>query len=225
VRKLKILGKSSAKNEFAVIGLGHFGASLARRLEALGHTVLGVDNDPVRIQAMADEITSAVILDATNEDALQEVDIAAFGTVIVGIDNDFEVSALVTAYLKGLGIGRVICLAKTSRHRDILMRIGADQVILSDEDSGMRLAETLAQPAMLERVLLDAEHSLIELRTPGSLVAQSVSRLAQYGITVLLIQRQQRLLPCPAADTRLEAGDTLFVVGQREHLFQITSLP
>jgi trk system potassium uptake protein TrkA len=222
---VRILGQRSAKNEFAVVGLGHFGASLARRLEVMGHAVLGIDNDPMRIQAIADEITSAVILDAANEDALQEVDIAAFGTVIVGIDNDFEVSALVTAHLKGLGIGRVICLAKTSRHRDILMRIGADQVILSDEDSGIRLAETLAQPAMLERVLLDAEHSLVELRTPDSLAAQPVSRLAQYGITVLLIHRQQRLLPCPNAETKLEAGDTLFVIGRREHLLQITSLP
>ncbi len=44
--------------------------------------------------------------------------------------------------------------------RDILLRIGADQVIVSDEDSGVRLAETLAAPNLLERVLLDADHSL-----------------------------------------------------------------
>ncbi len=225
MRRSKTRGKAQAKKEFAVVGLGHFGASLARRLEAMGHTVLGIDSDMARVQAIADDITSAVALDATNEDALQEVDIAAFGTAIVGIDDDFEASALVTAGLKSLGIPRVICLAKSRRHRDILLRIGADQVILSDEDSGVRLAETLALPDLQERVLLDADHSLAELKAPESLTAQPVSALAQYAVTVLMIQRQDRLLPCPDAATRLERGDTLFVVGAREKLLEVAALP
>ena len=71
-------GRGRASKEFAVIGLGRFGGSLARRLEELGHTVLGVDLDMAHVQEFADELTSAVALDATVEDALQEVDIASF---------------------------------------------------------------------------------------------------------------------------------------------------
>jgi trk system potassium uptake protein len=224
-RKSKTPRRGDTEKEFAVIGLGHFGASLARRLEEMGHVVLGVDSDMAQVQAIADDITSAVALDATNEDALQEVDIASFGTVIVGIGDDFESNALITATLKGLDIPRVICLAQTRRHRDLLLRIGADQVILSDEDSGLRLAETLAAPNMLERVLLDADHSLTELKAPGSLVGQPVTSLARYDVTVVLIQRQGRLLPCPGSETRLEQDDTLFAVGPREKLLQIASLP
>lgn len=224
-RKAKTHGKRQAKQEFAVIGLGHFGASVARRLETMGHTVMGIDSDIARVQGITDDITSAVALDATNEDALQEVDIASFDTVIVGNDDDFESSALVTAYLKGLGIARVICLAQTRRHRAILLRIGADQVILSDEDSGIRLAETLALPDMLERVLLDADHSIAELKAPDSLVAQPVSSLAKFDVSLLLIQRQDRLFACPDAATRLEAGDTIFVVGERVKLLELAALP
>jgi trk system potassium uptake protein TrkA len=119
----------------------------------------------------------------------------------------------------------VICLAQTRRHRDILLRIGADQVVLSDEDSGERLADTLGAPNMLERAVLDAGHSLIELKAPGSLVSQPVAALARYDVTVLLIQRQERLIPCPGAEIRLEAGDTLFAVGERETLLKVASLP
>ena len=133
----------------------------------MGHIILGIDSDMALVQAIADDITSAVALDATNEDALQEVDITSFGTAIVALADDFEASALITSYLKGLGVARLICLAETRRHRDILLRIGADQVILPEEDSGERLAETLAAPNMLERVLLDADHSLTELKVPG----------------------------------------------------------
>jgi trk system potassium uptake protein TrkA len=223
--RLGALSRRQVEKEFAVIGLGRFGASLARRLEAMGHAVLGIDSDAARVQEIADEITSAVTLDATSEDALQEVDIASFGTVVVGVGDDFEANTLITAYLKNLGIPRVICLAETRRHRDILLRIGADQVVLPKEESGVRLAERLAAPNLLERVLLDDEHSLAEVKAPGSLVAQPASSLARYGMTVLLIQRSDRLIPCPDAGTRIEAHDTLFVVGERARLLEIATLP
>lgn len=217
--------KTQSQKEFAVIGLGRFGASLARRLATMGHVVLGIDIDMPLVQAISDDITSAVALDATNEDALQEVDIASFGTVIIAIDKAFEASALITAYLKGLGIGKVICVAETGRHRDILLRIGADQVIVSDEDSGVRLAETLAIPTMLERVLLDADHSLAEFEAPGSLAGQPLSSLARHEVSVILIQRRGQLIPAPSPDIRLEAGDALFAVGRRANLQMVASLP
>lgn len=223
--KKKTSTKKEKQHEFAVIGLGRFGASLARRLESLGHVVLGVDRDMTRVQEISDEITSAVCLDATKDDALEEIDIAFFGTVIVGIGANFEDNALVTAYLKTLGIPKVIALAQTSRHRDLLARIGADQVILSDEDSGERLAEALATPNLMERVVLDTSHSLTELKVPTSLVGQSVKALETYDITVLLIQRPDCLLPNPSSDTLLNEGDTLFTVGSRDNLLKLTALP
>ena len=105
------------------------------------------------------------------------------------------------------------------------MRIGADQVVLSEEDSGERLADTLGAPNMVERVLLDAEHSLIEFKAPDSLVGQPVTALARHDVTVLLIQRPDRLIPCPDTETRLVAGDTIFAVGLREKLLEVASLP
>jgi trk system potassium uptake protein TrkA len=223
--RTKLRTRSQATKEFAVLGLGAFGGSIARRLEELGHSVMGVDVDMARVQEFADELTSAVALDATTEDALQEVDIASFGTVIVAIGEDFEASALITSYLKRLGIARIICRGKSRRHRDILLRIGADQVIVSDEDSGIRLAEVLAAPEMLERVVLDAEHSVVEFKAANGLVGQPVSSLGRYQVTVLLIQRPDCLLPCPGADSRFETGDTVLAVGLRQNLLEVASLP
>jgi trk system potassium uptake protein TrkA len=221
----KKTSEKEKQHEFAVIGLGRFGATLARRLESMGHIVLGVDRDMARVQEISDAITSAANLDAMNEAALAEVDISSFGTVVVAIGDDFEANALVTAHLKSLGIPRVIALAETSRHRDLLSRIGADQVILSDEDSGTRLAEALATPSMLERVVLDSSHSLTELKVPSSLVGQPVNILGRYEITVLLIQRPDCLMPNPVAETLLEEGDTIFTVGPRDKLLEVASLP
>lgn len=217
--------KGRTQQEYAVIGLGGFGGTLARRLEAMGHMVLGVDSNVARVQDIADEITSAVALDATIEDALQEVDITAFDTVVVALGHAFEASALVTSYLKEVGIRRVICTTETRRHQKILLRIGADQVIVPDVDSGLRLAETLAAPNFLERVLLDTDHSVIEFKTPPSLVAKPVGSLERYGARVLLIQRQGQLIPAPGADMELWQDDTLLAVGEREKLLEIAAKP
>jgi trk system potassium uptake protein len=217
--------KESQGKEFAVIGLGTFGSSLARRLEMMGQTVFAIDVDSERVQAITGDVSSAASMDATNEDALAEVDIASFGTVVVAMADHFEASTLVTVGLKSQGVGRVICLASSWRHREILLRIGADQVILSDEDSGLRLAETLASPNLLERAVLDDTHSLTEMKAPQSLAGHAVANLAQYAVTVLLIQRQANLMPCPPAQTIIEEGDTLFVVGERERLLEVAALP
>ena len=91
------------RDEFAVIGLGRFGSSLARTLVSRGASVLGIDRSPEPVQELADELTQTVVLDATNETALREVDITAFGTVIVAIGSNFEANLLTTVALRELG--------------------------------------------------------------------------------------------------------------------------
>ncbi len=131
--------KTKKDKELAIIGLGRFGGSLARRLESLGHPVLGIDVEPRTVKEIADEITETVVLDATDEDALRQVDITAFQTVVVAISSNFEASALITSTLKIMGIPHVIAVSNSDRHRQILLRIGADRVILPDEESGYQL--------------------------------------------------------------------------------------
>ena len=103
--------RRSSKQEFVVIGLGRFGSNVALRLEEQGHTVLGIDRSEHLVQHMADHITQAVALDATNEDALRAVDMASFETAVVAIGSDFESNVLTTVALKAVGVRHVICKA------------------------------------------------------------------------------------------------------------------
>ena len=103
------MARKNRENEFAVIGLGRFGVNLARRLEEMGHPVLGIERDPQLAKEMEDQITEVFVLDATNPDALAEADITAFKTVVVAISDDFETNALITSSLKDMGIPNIIC--------------------------------------------------------------------------------------------------------------------
>jgi trk system potassium uptake protein len=209
--------------EIAIIGLDRFGSCLARRLESLGHKVLAIDNDPAAVKQIANEITEAVILDANDEDALREVDIASFNTVVVGISRDFEASALITSTLKKLGIPQVICESNSDRHREILLRIGADRVILPEEDSGYGLADELSIPGMLDQLHLSQDYSLIEIKPPHWLVGEGIEACDEYHIVVVLILRGDDMIINPGQDTRFFQDDILVIVGEKQHLANFTN--
>lgn len=218
------LFKKNKDKEFAIIGLGRFGGSLARRLEALGHPVLGIDIEPRLVKELADEITEAVILDATDEDALRQVDIAAFQTVIVAIADDFEANALVTSTLKKLGIPMVIAESNTHRHQEILLRIGADRVILPKEEIGYQLADELSIPGMLERLHLSPDYSLIEVKVPPRLIGKGVDVCEPYEVIVVLILRGDELIVNPDQSAQFLAGDILVLVGEKSNLAEFSNL-
>jgi trk system potassium uptake protein len=211
------------ENEFAIIGLGRFGSSLARRLEALGHRVLGIDIDPRLVKEIADEITEAVVLDATDDEALRQVDITAFQTVIVAIASNFEANALITSTLKNLDIPHVISESNTNRHREILLRIGADRVILPEEEIGNQLADELSIPGMLEVLHLSPEFRLIEIKPPQRLIGKGIESCEPYEVIVVLIVRGNELIISPNQSVRFMPEDSLVLVGEKRRLAEFSA--
>lgn len=213
--------------EYAIIGLGRFGASLARALMENGNSVLGIDNDAQLVQRISGELTHAAILDATDESALRDVDITSFETVIVAIGADFENNLLATVALKNLGVSHVISKAVTNRQREILLRVGADRVVQPEHDAGIRLAEELMAPTVLERVHLGPDFSAVELHTPRSLAQQTLAQLDlrnRLGVTILVIKRDEQLLVSPPGDTVLMKDDLLLVLGANDDLQTFSNL-
>jgi trk system potassium uptake protein TrkA len=209
------MARRPAKQDYVVIGLGRFGASLALKLMELGHSVLAIDRDRDLVQQMSDEITQTVALDATDEDALRAIGIEEFDTAIVAIGNDFESNLLITVLLKEIGLPYVICKALNERQKSILLRIGANQVVLPEHEAGIRLARQLSMPLVTGRFELEPGISISEFRCPEALAGRSLGELdlpGRFGISVLVI-KGARLRSSPSEDEVLNAGDILLVMG------------
>ncbi len=205
----------AAKEEFAIIGLGQFGASLALTLVGMGHTVLAIDRDRERVQELADDLGQTVALDATDEAALRSVGLPSFDTAVVAIGADFESSILITALLKELGLKRVVCKALTERQRVILLKVGADQVVLPEHEAGVQLARRLAAPDLIDQLDLDPGTSLLQMHVPEAMVGRSLRELdlpGRFGVIVLGI-KNQGLRVVPPADAVLQEGDMLLLLG------------
>ena len=221
------MAHKTKKQEFAIIGLGRFGTTVARTLLARGHTVLGIDRSREAIHPLADELTQALILDATDEDALRSVDIALYDAVVVAINDDFEDELLATLALKNLGVQRVVSVASDERQKTILLQIGADAVVMPEHDSGQRLGLLLALPNLVERLTLDKEHSIAEMKMPKALADHTVEQVnfsATYQVTLLAIKRGGELIMPPRADLLLWSDDLMVVIGKDENVRRIAEV-
>lgn len=212
--------------EFAVIGMGRFGRSVAVTLRQLGHQVLVIDKNEAALRQVSDEVTHAIELDATDKEALQGVGITNFDAVIVAIGDFIQESILTTLLLAELGCKRIIAKAVDARQGKVLEKIGAHLVVYPERDSGARIAHTLAAPGVLDYLEISPTFSIEELSVPPHLSGRSLGQLdlkTRFGVSVLLIRRDTQLLISPSADTALESGDVLVVVGENRQLSRLES--
>ncbi len=210
------MAPKNGSSEFAVIGLGRFGSAVALNLIKRGFTVLGIDRDPAIVQSLADRVPQIVALDSTNEEALRAVDITSFDTVVVAIGTNFEANLMTTVTVKGMGVRHVVCKAVSERQQQILLRVGADRVVLPEHEAGARLAWRLAEPQVLDHLELGSGFSVAEIPVPNWLVGQSlmISGLRKrFGINLLAIKRDGEMIVTPSADTVFARDDMLLVIG------------
>ncbi len=215
--------------KFAVIGLGRFGSRLAITLTRSGAEVIAMDRNPRLVEEFRDEVTLAVRLDSTSEDALRAQGMQKVDAAIVAIGEDFESSALTVALLKGLGVSCIYARAETPVQARILEKIGADAIINPESEAAARWAHRLMLPNLRQYVELGEGHSLIHTVAPVVFHGKSPFELglrAKYGVNLVAIQRgpgssksaQGKVVYVPTADTRIEPGDVLILVGSNKSL-------
>lgn len=209
------------KKQFAVIGLGRFGSSLAGYLAKMGYEVLAVDESEERVQAVANTVTHAVSANSTDEEAMRALGIRNFDVVVVAIGQDIQSSILTTLILKDLGVPSIIVKAQNELHGKVLHKIGADKVVFPERDMGLRVAHQMVSPNILEHIELSPEYSIVEMKAPSVMVGQNLKQLdirAKYNCNVLAVKRGGQMNITPRADEPIEAQDVLVIVGRNDQL-------
>jgi len=224
--------------QFAVIGLGRFGASVAKTLAEKGQQVLAIDKREELVQGIMDSVTKAVCLDATDEKAVRSVGLQNVDVAICGIGTDVEASILITLQLKDLGIPVIVGKADSEAHKKVLEKIGATKVILPERDTGIRLADTLISISdkVLDQIGLDSNSSIIELLAPEEFVGKTLRELefrARYGVNVIAVKKKnvhringdeqtnETTNVNPQADYTIVKNDILVVFGENEKIEEL----
>ena len=213
-----------ARNHYAVLGLGSFGAKLAVALARAGNTVLVVDIDQQRVDDLRDKVTEAIIADVSNEEVVRELNVRKFDAVILGMSSHFEDQVLALTLLNQEGVRKVIVKANTTIQERILFRLGADEVFQPEQDVAERLARRLTMDNITD--LFEFKGSAIaEVTVPEQLSGQSLRQLDlrnRFNVTVLLMRKpggSAETVMTP--DTLLEKGDQLTVFGSQKSIIEL----
>jgi len=214
--------------QFAVIGLGRFGWSVAKTLSEKGHQVLAIDKDQELVQEVSEFVTEAVQVDSTDEKSLKAVGIKNVDVAVVGIGTNLEASVLTTLILKELGIQHIVARAVTDEHGKVLERVGATKVVFLERDMGSRIANSLISPSILEHIELSPEFSIMETVPPKEFIGKSIRDLdvrAKHGLNIIAVRKKEKsaegeseLNVAPKADYIIKHGDIFVIIGSNTNL-------
>jgi len=212
--------------QFAVVGLGRFGSSVAETLSSKGCQVLAIDVDEEKVQDISEVVAQAVCVDATDEKALKTVGIESIDVAIVSVGGNIESSVLITLVLKELGIKEIIAKAVTKDHGKVLERVGADRVVFPERDMGARIANALTSPKVSEHIDLSSECSIIEIKAPQEFIGRSLKQLnlrVEFSLNVVAIKSkdakgEEVINPTPEADYKIRPQDKLMIVGPNKNI-------
>ncbi len=207
--------------QFVVIGLGRFGASVACTLARRGCDVLAIDTDDERVHAVTNEVTHAVVADATDEEAMKTLGIRNFDVAIISIGADVHSSILATLVVKELGVKYVVVKAQSELHGKVFVKLGADKIVYPERDMGVRVANSLVSSNVLELIELSPDYTIAEVLVPKKLCGHSLIELqfrTKFGMNIIAIKKGDSIDVTPQATDILKEGDILIVIGDNDSL-------
>ncbi len=223
---------------FAVIGLGRFGKKLAIALAMSGAEVIAIDKNREAIELIADQVSHAVRLDSTDEEALkaqgvEKVDVAIIG-IGQGTGRGFESAILTVVNLRQMGVNRIYARAEDLIAGEVFSKVGATEVIYPEIESAQRWAYKLIAPQIGEKIDFAEGYSLARIKAPASFDGKTVMDLQlrqKYNVNLVLIKRGEhgkskksekgRIINVPMPNTVIYEEDILMVVGSDADLVKL----
>ena len=212
------------KKDILVIGLGTFGYALATKLYEEGHHVMAVDADEHLVNRIKDDVTISISADVTNSDVLEEIDPNNFDIIILGRSSNLELAVLTLAQLKNMNVKYIIAKANSFLQREILIKLGADEVVLAEDEMAKRIANRITHPNIKEIFDFSKDISIMKVKVPKRLVGKTLKELdlrKKNNISVFMRKQGEHTEIVNDPNIKFEAEDELFVAGDESNILKV----
>lgn len=215
-------------DSFCVIGLGSFGVTIAKKLSELGNEVMVMDEDPKRINAIADDVAIAVEGDILNEQTLRASGFADCDCAIICLSNRINDTILLIMMAKEMGIPHVVARANSELDCKVLKKVGADEVIFPERDMGERLAHSIERSDVLEHIRFSDKYSIVEKSVPASWIGKTLIELnvrRKYGINIIAIcnEDHSKINISPEPERVFKEDDMITMIGSDKSIDKLVS--
>ena len=227
------------KRTVAVLGLSVFGREVALGLaDSKEVDVVAFDYRPEEVEAVSSRVRQAVTMDVRQTELLEEFSTSSWSAAVIGIRRHFDVTVLVTHYLKTMaGVPRIIVQVNSLQEEAAIKVIGADATVFPERDSARHMVAALANPHLTDIFELGGDAEIVEIEVPPSFVGQSLKDLGlrkrflfqvaalrrrtdEAGATVLVTE-----IP-PDPERPLRRAERMLIIGEHRHLTEfIARLP
>ena len=210
-----------AKKTYAVFGLGRYGIAVAKELVENGREVIAVDNDEKIVNDVAAYLPVCKCADVTDAEVISRLGIGNIDTVIVCMASNLEASVMAVTLCKESGVKNVIAKCANEMHQKILLRVGADQVVFPENESGIRLAKNLLSSGFIDMISLSKDVSMVEIDVKEEWCGKNLIELnlrKKYGINIVAIKKGEKVNVNINPEQALDKEDTLIVIANTAKL-------
>lgn len=182
--------------KYIIIGLGHFGSSLATKLTEQGNEVIGIDTSMAKVDAYKEKISHTICMDATDEFTVSGLPLKDTDIVVVAIGEDQGANIMATALLKNFEVKRLISRAINPLHEKVLQAIGVDEIVNPEVETAERWAKKLSLSNVVDSFEINEDYSIIEAKVPDDYVGKSVLEIdfrKKFNLLVLTIIKKVRV--------------------------------
>ena len=214
------------EKQYAVLGMGSFGESVALTLENMGCDVLVMDDSYEKIQDISDKVSYAMKADVSDPDALQALGGKNLDGVVVAVSENLEAGIMATMLCKEMGIPLVVAKAKNKLQGAILKRVGADRIVYPEIEMGSRVAKSLVSREFMDWIELSNDYSMVEIAVPDKWVGRTLVDInvrERLGINVVGIIVNGKIDVNLDPQKPLPEGGILIVIGANDVLEKFDS--
>lgn len=220
-------------SKFAVIGVGRYGYTIAKRLAEKGAQVFAFDSDAEKIERIKEDVAFAVTLDSTDMKALMTQNLLDLDAVVVAIGENFEATILTSVHLLDIGVKRIIARASGAHQKLILEKVGITEILTPEEEVAFVVREKLINPSIVSFLQLPDDYEIAEIKAPKGCIGRAIESIElrnKYELTLVTIKRafdikkktgdcvEQHVIGVPKSDMVIQERDTLVIFGTSKSL-------
>ena len=209
------------KKTYAVFGLGRYGTAVAKELVENGMEVIAIDSEQKIVNDAAAYLPVCKCADVTDAEVISRLGIGNIDTVIVCMASNLEASVMAVTLCKEAGVKTVVAKCANEMQQKILLRVGADQVVFPENESGIRLAKNLLSSGFIDMISLSKDISIVEIDVKKEWCGKNLIELnlrKKYGFNIVAIKKGENINANITPEQVLDAETTLIVIANTSKL-------